>query len=242
VAGQQPAQGGGAEAVPGRAAAPGAVGGAGVNVAGWVVVVMPAALQPLRPMVRPERRTVGCVTTSKTAALVRTATQDDVPRICEICSTAYAVTYRDLLPADYIERTIRDFYQPERVGREVQPDPPGWYGYQVVEEAGRVLGAAGGGITAPGVGELFVIYLDPAERGRGLGTLLLDRVVEQVRSGGAREMWVSVTPGNEKGIPFYQARGFEFVEKVKAYSSLPSEDIWSLRMRKALDPAGPAEG
>jgi ribosomal protein S18 acetylase RimI-like enzyme len=182
------------------------------------------------------------MTTPTTAASVRAATADDVPRICEICSTAYAVTYRDLLPAGYIERTIRDFYNADRVGREVHAEPPGWYGYQVVEERGRVLGAAGGGITAPGVGELFVIYLDPAQRGRGLGTLLLDHVTAQLRSGGAREIWASVTPGNEKGIPFYEARGFEFVEKVKAFSSLPEEDIWNLRMRKHLDPAGTAEG
>jgi GNAT superfamily N-acetyltransferase len=98
------------------------------------------------------------------------------------------------------------------------------------------------GITAPGVGELFVIYLDPAERGRGLGTLLLDRVAGQVVSGGAREMWVSVTPGNERGLPFYRARGFEVVDKVKAYGSRPDDDIWSLRLRKPLGAAAGERG
>ncbi|MDG4827039.1 GNAT family N-acetyltransferase [Asanoa sp. WMMD1127] len=168
-------------------------------------------------------------------ARVRVATADDVERICEICSVAYRETYRDLLPADFIERTIRDFYQPERVSREVNPSPPHWFGYQVVEEGGLVQGAAGGGITKPGTGELFVIYLDPTKRNRGLGTLLLDRVVEQLTDAGAEEIWVGVTKGNERGIPFYRARGFEEVETVPMYSSLPEENLWALRMRR---PAG----
>jgi L-amino acid N-acyltransferase YncA len=83
---------------------------------------------------------------------------------------------------------------------------------------------------------VFVIYLDPAERGRGLGTLLLDRVIAQLRSGSAREVWASVTPGNHKGLPFYRARGLALVAKVKAYSSLPDEDIGNLRLRKMLGP------
>jgi ribosomal protein S18 acetylase RimI-like enzyme len=169
-----------------------------------------------------------------TTPQVRPATTEDVARICEICSVAYRETYRDLVPADYIERVIRDFYLPERVAGEISPSPPHWFGYQVVEQDGRVLGAAGGGMTGPATGELFVIYLDPTRRNRGLGTLLLDRVVEQVRAAGATEMWVSVTEGNDKGLPFYRARGFTEVETVQAFGSLPDDDIRSVRMRRPL--------
>jgi ribosomal protein S18 acetylase RimI-like enzyme len=166
------------------------------------------------------------------STLVRPATADDVARICEICSVACWETYRDLLPTAFIERTIRDFYEPDRVGREVEAKPPRWLGYQVVEEAGRVLGTAGGGITARGVGELYVIYLDPRERNRGLGTLLLDRVVDQLTEAGATEIRLGVIRGNERGLPFYRARGFEVTETVKPLGSLPDEDIWTLRMRR----------
>lgn len=168
------------------------------------------------------------------SAAVRAATAADVARICQICSEAYTATYQELLPQAFIDRTVRDFYNPDRVEKEVSPAPPHWFGYQVVEESGRVLGAAGGGMTGPGVGELFVIYLDPNERDRGLGTLLLDRVTAQISATGAKEMWVSVAPGNQRGIPFYEARGFTPIEQVKTYSSLEDEDIWSLRMRRNL--------
>lgn len=127
-------------------------------------------------------------------ATVRQATEEDAPDISRICTEAYRVTYADLLPREYIERTIADFYNLPRVTREVRPAPPRWLGYQVVQEDGRVLGAAGGGMTGGHKGELFVVYLDPEQRTRGLGTLLLDRVTEQLRQAGATEMWAGGHP------------------------------------------------
>ena len=167
-------------------------------------------------------------------AEVRAARSGDVEAISDICTRAFRETYRGLLGDDYIERSIADFYRPERIAGEIAASPPRWLGYQVVEEDGRVLGAAGGGLTGPAAGELFVLYLEPAERGRGLGTLLLDRVIEQVRALGAEEIRTSVYDGNMKGIPFYEARGFEKTEKQQAYASEPADRAWSWRMRRPL--------
>lgn len=89
-------------------------------------------------------------------------------------------------------------------------------------------------MTGDHKGELFVVYLDPEQRNRGLGTLLLDRVTEQLRQAGATEMWVGVTPGNQRALPFYEARGFQPVETVKAYGSRDEDGVRSLRMRRAL--------
>jgi hypothetical protein len=79
----------------------------------------------------------------------RPATAGDVEAICAVCSTAYRETYGGLLPADYVERTIGDFYNLDRVRDEIAAHPPHWLGYQVVEERNRILGAAGGGVNAP---------------------------------------------------------------------------------------------
>jgi ribosomal protein S18 acetylase RimI-like enzyme len=61
---------------------------------------------------------------------------------------------------------------------------------------------------------VYVLYLRPALRGRGISTALLDFVTKQQKSAGAAEQWVSVTDGNDLGIPFYRARGFEVRERV----------------------------
>ncbi|GAA4974656.1 GNAT family N-acetyltransferase [Actinoplanes utahensis] len=166
--------------------------------------------------------------------VVRQAVVADVSSIAEICSTAYRDAYRELLPPGYIDRSVVAFYDAERVARDVAAAPPDWFGYQVVEEGGRVLGAAGGGMSGPATGELSLIYLAAAARGRGLGTLLLDRVTEQIRAAGGTEMWVSVFLGDQRGIGFYRARGFEPVDTVRAALSRVDDHIRSLRMRRLL--------
>jgi GNAT superfamily N-acetyltransferase len=172
---------------------------------------------------------------SSLTAVARPATSADADRIAEICTSAYRAAYRELLPPGYIDRTVDIYFGSARVARQVPAVPPKWFGYQVAEEDGWLVGAAGGGLTGPGVGELHLIYLEPAERGRGLGTLLLDRVTEQVRAAGGTEMWLSVFLGDAAGIGFYRSRGFQPVETVQADLSRTDDHIRSLRMRRVLD-------
>ncbi|MEN1936613.1 GNAT family N-acetyltransferase [Paenibacillus sp. 102] len=53
-----------------------------------------------------------------------------------------------------------------------------------------------------------MLYLNPSRRGEGIGTMLLHAITERQIEQGAIEQWVSVMKGNQKGIPFYEARGF----------------------------------
>jgi GNAT superfamily N-acetyltransferase len=141
---------------------------------------------------------------------VRLADHADVEAICEVCDAGYRYVSSPLLPAEVVDRMAREFYNPDRVAREVDPASfsPAWQGYVVAEGDGRVVGAAGGGLVAEGVGQLYVIYLDLAQRGRGIGSALLDFVSEQQRSLGASRQRVAVLAGNQHGLPFYRARGF----------------------------------
>ncbi|WP_083971886.1 GNAT family N-acetyltransferase [Actinoplanes awajinensis] len=172
--------------------------------------------------------------TSLTAE-ARSATGEEATRIAEICVSSYQAAYQELLPPGYIERTVAKYFGEARVTRQVRAALPGWFGYQVAEEGGRLVGVSGGGLTAPGVGELHLIYLDPRERGRGLGTLLLDRVTEMIRSSGGTQMWVSVFLGDAAGIGFYRSRGFQPMETVQAPLSRTDDHIRSLRMRRLLN-------
>ena len=52
---------------------------------------------------------------------------------------------------------------------------------------------------------------------------------------GAREQWVSVEPENAKGLPFYEARGFEARGERPAWGSAPEEGRVSLRLMRRLD-------
>jgi ribosomal protein S18 acetylase RimI-like enzyme len=168
--------------------------------------------------------------------IIRRAETHDAEGIARVCAAGWRDTYRGLKDPERIEAVIAEYYTPERISREIA-SPEGWDGWIVAVENGTVvIGAGGGGMTESGVGEIFVLYLDPTRRDEGIGTLLLEAITEQQRSQGAREQWVSVEPENTKGLPFYRARGFEVRGKRPEWGTSPEEGRVSLRLMRRLEP------
>ena len=165
--------------------------------------------------------------------VIRRAETADAEEIARVCAAGWRDTYRGIKEPDRIEAVIAEYYAPERIRREIAA-PEGWDGWIVAVEDESVIGAGGGGITQPGVGEIFVLYLDPTRRGEGIGTLILDAITEQQRAQGAREQWVSVEPANRKGLPFYFARGFEVHGQRPEWGTTSEEGHVSLRLMRRL--------
>lgn len=165
--------------------------------------------------------------------IARRARESDAEGIARVCAAGWRDTYRGLKDPERIEEIIAEYYNLERIRGEIV-SREGWDGWLVAVENETVVGAGGGGMIEPAVGEIFVLYLDPARRGEGIGTLLLDAITEQQRAQGAREQWVSVEPANEKGLPFYRARGFEVRGERPEWGTAPEEGRVSLRLSRDL--------
>jgi GNAT superfamily N-acetyltransferase len=148
---------------------------------------------------------------------VRLARPGEEDQICDICRGGFAASSRGLLSPATIERQAGLYYVPERVRREVMTagETSAWQGYVVaVSDSDQVLGAGGGGVTEGTIGNVYVLYVDLTLRKLGIGTALLEFFTEQQKDVGATEQWVSVTEGNDLGIPFYLARGFVVRDRV----------------------------
>jgi ribosomal protein S18 acetylase RimI-like enzyme len=171
--------------------------------------------------------------------LIRRAAVGDAEGIAHTCAAGWRDTYEGLYPSERIESVIAEYYAVDRIAAEIV-SPQGWHGWTVAVDDGRVVGAGGGGMIEPGVGEVFVLYLDPARRREGIGSLLLDAITDQQRADGAHEQWVSVEPENAKGLPFYRARGFKPAGERPAWGSAPGDGRVSLRLVRRLDRAGRA--
>ncbi|MEC1794523.1 GNAT family N-acetyltransferase [Bacillus mojavensis] len=145
-----------------------------------------------------------------------------VQGISKVCSDANWATYRDIYPKDYLESIIREFYNPDRILKEVSSSTKGWGGYFVALENDTVIGAGAGGMISDTSGEIYVLYLSPDRRNEGIGSLLLDAITKQQKEFHATEQWISVQKGNQKGIPFYEAKGFtlQYEENTDGYISL----------------------
>jgi GNAT superfamily N-acetyltransferase len=169
---------------------------------------------------------------------VRPARPGEEGQICDICRAGFAASSEGLLSPATIERQARAYYTPQRVRREIVAarDSARWQGYVVAASSvDEVLGAAGGGVSEGARGHVHVLYLHLALRRLGIGTALLEFVTEQQRSAGATEQWVSVTEGNDLGIPFYRARGFLVRERVPyVVADDGTVEAHALRMSRAI--------
>ncbi|MDL4842321.1 GNAT family N-acetyltransferase [Aquibacillus rhizosphaerae] len=96
-----------------------------------------------------------------------------------------------------------------------------------------VVGVIGGVITKPSVGEVFVLYVNEAYLYKGIGRRLFEALTKDQKHKNAVEQWVSVQEGNQRGIPFYEARGFLF-QKSKITLTETGEKQVSLRYSRIL--------
>ncbi|CDQ20284.1 GNAT family N-acetyltransferase [Halobacillus karajensis] len=158
-----------------------------------------------------------------------------VDGIVRVCTEGNRATYAGIYPEHYIEEIIEQFYTPARILDEVIPSGREWGGYMVAIEGDEVIGACGGGMVDKTETELYVLYLDPSRRKEGIGTMLLDTFTkQQIDLYGATKQWVSVQEGNDKGVPFYEARGFIFSHKEPGYGSEEAKKYTSLRYWRDL--------
>lgn len=166
---------------------------------------------------------------------IQKATTDHIEGIAKVCIDAYWATYKELLSHEYIERMINEFYTYDKLFKDVTVTNRGWNGWTVALDDGKVIGAGAGGMISENHGELFVLYLDPSRRNEGLGSMILEAVTKELKTYGAKEQWVSVTKYNQKAIPFYEAKGFNFIHEQDEYGIIEGEDYQALRYHRLIN-------
>lgn len=158
------------------------------------------------------------------------AKPNHVAGISKVCSDGYWATYRETHTEMYIKGIIKEFYNPERILKEVSVTSREWGGYFVALEGNEIIGAGGGGMIEATSGEIFVLYLNPTRRNEGIGTMILDAITKQQKEEfNATEQWVSVAKGNQKGIPFYEAKGFILNHERDGHGIVEGKKYTSLR-------------
>jgi GNAT superfamily N-acetyltransferase len=133
--------------------------------------------------------------------VIRPATPQDIRPCAELLVRAWHRAYGDFIAAADMP-TVQ-----ERVARleEQAVDD-----LDVFEQDGRVAGVVR--VTKqtgePGVGELQVLYVEPAAQGAGIGTRLHDHGLDRLRAAGCVEAMLWVWSANGHGRDFYAARGW----------------------------------
>ena len=84
--------------------------------------------------------------------------------------------------------------------------------------------------------ELANLAVLPAQRGRGIGGLLLGAALDAAEARGATTMYLEVRASNEAALALYGSRGFREVGRRPDYYRRPVEDALILRLE--LSPPG----
>ncbi|HEV7992587.1 MAG TPA: ribosomal protein S18-alanine N-acetyltransferase [Gemmatimonadaceae bacterium] len=110
-----------------------------------------------------------------------------------------------------------------------------------VAEAGAAGGRGGAPVLAGYVvalllgaeAEIADLAVAPSARRRGIGRLLLDRVVADLASRGVMEVFLEVRDSNSAARTLYETRGFETVGRRRGYYRHPVEDALILKRQTA---------
>lgn len=104
--------------------------------------------------------------------------------------------------------------------------PPGG-AFILAEEAGRYLACIGVRRFSADVGEIKRLYVSPAARGRGLGRVLVERIIVVARDIGYRSLLLDTLPFMKQAQALYLSLGFE---PTTAYRFNPIEGSAFLRL------------
>jgi len=77
--------------------------------------------------------------------------------------------------------------------------------------------------------ELASIAIDPRDRRQGIGRILLDHTLPELRTRRVKTWWLMVEVNNEAAIRFYERYGFVRAKRVKRYYGA-GRDAWRMRL------------
>jgi ribosomal protein S18 acetylase RimI-like enzyme len=141
--------------------------------------------------------------------LIREATALDAEAIARVRVLAWRAAYRGIIDDGYLARLSIDADR-DRLLRDFDVAVTGSF-TRVAAEAGKVVGFVTAGPVRenrePRRGEVWMIYLLPELRHRGLGTLLMRSAARGLDRRGMRSMIVRTLARNDDARRFYERLG-----------------------------------
>lgn len=142
----------------------------------------------------------------------RIATTGDCPLINSIAAQIWAPTYSHLMSREQLVYMFDMMYSPDNLHRAMTE---GGQSFLIFSHEGRDVGYVSYETLPDHDFYLQKIYLLPSLQGQGAGRLMLERVLDYLRSldSGARRLGLNVNRQNLKAIYFYLRNGFEITSR-----------------------------
>ena len=142
---------------------------------------------------------------------VRPATREDVAGVQHVGRAAWHAAHEPIVGAEAVDEFLEKYYERERLRGRVTGDVDLFY--VAVDEAVVGFAAARPVDEGPGVYGLGNCYVHPDRWGEGVGSRLLNRTEQAVRSDGGNRLRLAVMADSERAIGFYESGGYERVSE-----------------------------
>lgn len=136
--------------------------------------------------------------------MIRKADKQDIPRIAEMIVFGKRVAYRPIFENDYVsfnELQVVSLYE------EYKSNPDRIDGMLLYDD-GIVKGVINGQRIDAKTIEITDFYVEPFFVRQGIGTHLIEYLIQQVREKGVHKMILWVIKDNMAARKFYEANGF----------------------------------
>src|SRR6266480_5196911 len=156
---------------------------------------------------------------------VRSATADDAQAIGAVFDAAVRAGWTYLG-----ELAQKPMFAPEDWDQLVADHGPPKVLLVATDRAGQVVGYTA---AHPDDGEMFLLFVHPADAGRGIGRALLSAAHDALRAAGCRQAYLYTHEQNERALAVYESAGYRRDGSVRE-SEFGGTTIRELRIVKQL--------
>ncbi len=142
---------------------------------------------------------------------IEKANPEDIPVIIKLAHEIWWPTYRDILNEAQISFMLQHIYSKEALEAQMA----GGQAFFILKNSTEKLGfAAYSEINSiDGLFKLHKLYVKPQTQSKGLGTMLLNYIIDEIKKRGAKTLELNVNRYN-KALGFYQKSGFIITDEV----------------------------
>lgn len=172
---------------------------------------------------------------------IRAARREDAARLCALMRETFITANGHCSSAENVEAFLDAVYTVPRQRAEIddpdlvtliaQADNGDWAGYAQL----RFATTPGHGVTLARPVELGRIYLLPRFLGQGLGTELMQRLVDCARRRDGDGLWLNAWQDATQAIAFYLRHGFRIVGQTGFAVGTDSKPNWVMQKRFAAE-------
>jgi len=141
---------------------------------------------------------------------IRSAGIEDVKTIGFLAHKIWPATYKEILSAEQREYMMKLIYSTASITRQIQEQK---HSFLILEDDEAPVGFASYSLLPDQkVYKLHKIYVLPHLQGRGLGKLMIDFIVDRIRSSGGAALQLNVNRYNQ-ARRFYEKLGFRMIRE-----------------------------